>query len=300
MKIKYLTFEIAQNCNMDCEFCFSFWREEKNELNTNQVKEIIELMRKRGLEAINFTGGEPLLRPDISELLKYSKGLGLTTILSTNGILLKKRIEEIADDVDFIGLPLDSSIAKDHNAIRPIKSRDAKNSKNSEMNNKNSLNHFEHFCELLDLINLKFPHIGIKINTIVTKQNKESVCDIGKIIEGKVISWKLSHFIASGYGKNFEEKYAISKEEYLEVREECIAKNKEINIIATTAHERNDCCRIISTNGDFIKPTKEGLVNLGSVFEINEKELSQGFDDKKNEFFLKKTYTGNKAIGESQ
>ena len=284
MKIKYLTFEIAQNCNMDCEFCFSFWRKEKNELSTEQVKEIIELMNKKGLEAINFTGGEPLLRSDIGVLLEYSKSLGLTTIISTNGILLKKRIEEIGDYVDFICLPLDSSIASVHNAMRPIRS-------NKEMN------HFEHFCELLDLINLKYPKIGIKINTIVTKQNKESVCGIGKIILGKVVSWKLSHFIASGYGKNFDKKYAISKEEYIRVREECIASNKKINIIATTAHERDDCCRIISPNGDFLKPSKNGLVNLGSVFEIGDKELGDGFNDKKNEFFLKKTYTGNRVEG---
>jgi len=107
MKIKYLTFEVVPSCNMDCQFCFSEWREQDGALNTEDAKRSIEILQERGLEAINFTGGEPLLRNDIEELLGFAKQSGLTTILSTNGILLERKLPYIAQSLDFIGLPLE-------------------------------------------------------------------------------------------------------------------------------------------------------------------------------------------------
>jgi MoaA/NifB/PqqE/SkfB family radical SAM enzyme len=65
---------------------------------------------------VTFSGGEPLLRKDIGELVRHCKGLGITTFISTNGTLLPRRIHEV-DIVDRITISLDGG-AEVHDAVR--------------------------------------------------------------------------------------------------------------------------------------------------------------------------------------
>ena len=279
MAIKYITYEVAANCNMDCGFCFSDWRNPVIELDTEDAKRAILSMKKNGLEAINFTGGEPLLREDIGDILRYSKSLDLTTILSTNGILLEKRIEEIAGHVDFIGLPLDSGEENVHNHLRPTRA---------------AYNHHGLVVRLIDMLDEDYGKIGVKVNTIVTQQNASSVIGIGCIIDGKAISWKLSHFIASGYGAQNEHRYAISEQGYLTVVNQCRKAYPQINIVSSVAHERDDCCRVISSDGHMLRPTDNGLVDLGNLECLTEQAVLEGFNQPKNERILRKTYLSAK------
>lgn len=66
---------------------------------------------------------------------------------------------------------------------------------------------------------------------MVSKLNKEDVINVGKLIEGKVYSWKLGKFFSSGYGKQFEEMFEISIEDFEEVVRICKEKYKNINIV---------------------------------------------------------------------
>jgi len=272
MKIKYLTFECISKCNMDCRFCFSYWRDNNPEINSAKAKEAIQILKNQGLKAINFTGGEPLLRKDIDELIKYAKKLGLTTILTTNGILLKEKLDKINKNTDFIGLPLDSEIAEIHNNMR----------KTSAVKN-----HHRLIIELIDYLHKNYPKIGIKINTVVTKKNKNSIIGIGNLVRGKIVSWKLSHFIPGAYGKKHQKEFEITNQEFIKVSKECIEKNKGINIIASIAHSRDSGCRILSTEGHLLKPNKNKLIDLG---EISNFITDKDFNENINVHFLNKTY----------
>ncbi len=275
MQIKYVTFEVSALCNMDCDFCFSYWRDQYAELNTQNVKECISYMKRQGLEAINFTGGEPLMRKDIAEIISFSKNLNLTTILTTNGILLEKKLAQISDNVDFIGLPLDSANEEIHNYLRPTKI---------------VKNHHRLICELINKLNPK----KLKINTIVTKQNADTVIGLGNLLEGKVVSWKLSQFIPGGYGSKHEEKFNIPVEQYRQIVEECKTTYPRINIITSEAHTGDDYCRIISSTGKLLKPVGNRLEDLGSLLTLSKQEMTKGFDEKGNEQFLRKAYFGEK------
>ena len=114
MNIAYTCFEISSMCNMDCKFCFSCWRELKQQISTEKAKHIIDVLVNCGLKAINLTGGDPLVREDIIEIAKYCKQKGLMTIISTNGILLPQK-KEILEHIDAINLPLDSFSPSLHN-----------------------------------------------------------------------------------------------------------------------------------------------------------------------------------------
>ena len=89
-KIKYpVLSEIAltYRCNNRCRFCYAYspYRE-SNEMSTDQVKKIIDIIVDDAhVPSLSFTGGEPTLRQDLFELIKYGRSKGLRVNLITNG-----------------------------------------------------------------------------------------------------------------------------------------------------------------------------------------------------------------------
>ena len=71
--------EVTRHCNYRCPFCYCVWHEAKGklprELDTAAWKEIIAECFARSVKSFLFTGGEALLRPDIEELLSYTRKL---------------------------------------------------------------------------------------------------------------------------------------------------------------------------------------------------------------------------------
>lgn len=212
--IDYICFEVSSVCNMDCKFCFANWRDNRKQLPLETVLSIIDKLKEYGIKAINLTGGDPLLRKDIVEICKYCKDKGIMTIISTNGIELMKQ-KEVLKYIDSINLPLDSYKSSIHNEMRPCAVK----------------NHHQLILELIDYINVNHSNIKIKINTMVGKLNLNDVINIGDLIKDKVYSWKLSKFLSSGYGKNFENLFYITNDEYENVTKECHEKYKDSNII---------------------------------------------------------------------
>lgn len=79
---------VTNRCNLKCMMCRQWKEQPKKELDTGEWKLIISDLRKNGIKNLHFTGGEPLLRGDLPDLIRYANGLGFTVGLTTNGILL--------------------------------------------------------------------------------------------------------------------------------------------------------------------------------------------------------------------
>ncbi len=107
----------TSKCNLNCSMCWGPFHYIDDKISTKQWKEILRFFKKNGTKKIIFTGGEPLLRDDIIEIMAFSKKLGYTTTLSTNTLLLKNK-EEIIKYVDQIGIPIDGSNKNKNNIIR--------------------------------------------------------------------------------------------------------------------------------------------------------------------------------------
>lgn len=58
-----------------------------------EEKHIIKALYDAGVCLIAFEGGEPLLRDDLPEILEYSKALGISTSIITNGVLLSRKVD---------------------------------------------------------------------------------------------------------------------------------------------------------------------------------------------------------------
>ena len=272
--INYICFEVSAVCNMDCKFCFANWRENRKQLPLEKVTSIIDKLEKFKIEAINLTGGDPLLRNDIVEICKYCKKKGFMTIISTNGIELMNK-KEVLKYIDSINLPLDSCNPEIHNKMRKCSIE----------------NHHKLIKELIDFISNNYPNIKIKINTMVSKLNIHDIPDIGNLIYGKINSWKLGKFLSSGYGKEFEEMFSITKEEYEEAADKCKEKYKNINIIEQEYRiEENQLFNIfIDCFGKINIHTKDGIKIIDDFDELEKICVNSNLRDFRKAY-LEKVY----------
>lgn len=85
-----LMFELTYKCNFRCLHCYVVPDGKKQELSSAQVFSLLDQLKSAGVFHIGFTGGEPLMREDIFEILEYARNCGFRISLLTNGLLIDK------------------------------------------------------------------------------------------------------------------------------------------------------------------------------------------------------------------
>ncbi len=112
--IDYVRIAVTAQCNLRCSYCMSEAHEERADkatiLSTQEMITLIEVLASVGVAKIRFTGGEPLLRMDIVELVSRAKQAGIKTVsLTTNGLLLDRFLPGLIDaGLDAINFSIDS------------------------------------------------------------------------------------------------------------------------------------------------------------------------------------------------
>ncbi len=90
----------SNECNFSCDFCHKEGIEEANSslITAEEIERITRIMSIFGIDRIKLTGGEPMLRRDIAEIVERVKQVGVKEIsLSTNGTRLAKMAHELKD-----------------------------------------------------------------------------------------------------------------------------------------------------------------------------------------------------------
>ena len=101
-----VTHVITHRCNLKCRFCELPGN--GAELTTEEIKEKMRAFKSRGTIAWGFTGGEPLVRKDLPELIRFAKKeCNFITSLVTNGTLVERFLEIGAGDLDFLMVSLE-------------------------------------------------------------------------------------------------------------------------------------------------------------------------------------------------
>ena len=114
MKIKKrpvtISHSINSGCNLRCVFCDEWKRNLKTDPSFEDICKVIDLAADFGIGSYNAWSTEPLLRKDLPDIMKHAKSRGMNTFLITNGLLLKKRMNELTD-VDYISVSMDGPTA---------------------------------------------------------------------------------------------------------------------------------------------------------------------------------------------
>ncbi len=109
---------ITRKCNYRCRGCNIWQEQDKEELTTEQIKRGLDILRKLGVVEIVISGGDPLLRDDAEEIIKYTSRYFITTVYD-NGSMAAKKIEALRT-VDFAAISIDSLDSAKNDYIKGV------------------------------------------------------------------------------------------------------------------------------------------------------------------------------------
>src|SRR5688572_10244168 len=117
-----LSFAVNDVCDAGCEHCSFFSGVEdrsRQVLSLAQCRRIIRQAQELGVSVINLVGGEPLLRPDLPEIIGSVNKDQSTTVLFTNGSRLAERVTELKKaGLDSVYVSLDAADPEEHDRFR--------------------------------------------------------------------------------------------------------------------------------------------------------------------------------------
>jgi 12,18-didecarboxysiroheme deacetylase len=106
-----VVWNMTRACNLKCIHCYAHavGRSREKELTTEQAKTMMDDLAQFGVPVLLFSGGEPLVRPDLVELARYAVGKGMRAVISTNGTLItREKAKELKSvGLSYVGVSLD-------------------------------------------------------------------------------------------------------------------------------------------------------------------------------------------------
>lgn len=176
----------TRRCNLRCIHCYTASNPGcgDQELSTDQGKAMLDDLGEFGVPVILFSGGEPLLRPDILELIAHARNAGMRAVLSSNGTLITPDLaNELANaGLSYVGISLDG-LADVHNRFR--QADDA----------------FDKAFEGISHCQAVGVKVGLRLT--MTASNVHQIPAIFELIESRNLPRVcFYHLVASGRGKN--------------------------------------------------------------------------------------------------
>lgn len=199
--LRMVAWEITRACNLACKHCRAEARMEpyEDELTTSEAKNLIDSFAEMGKPVIIFTGGDPMTRPDVYELIEYASGKGLDCAFAPNGTLIDENnvLKIKSSGVKRCSISIDGPDAATHDSLRGVPGA------------------FDASVRGIEL--LKKRDIPFQINTTVTKNNLGFFKDIFALCERLgAVAWHIFLLVPMGRGASMADQ-VISAREYEEV-----------------------------------------------------------------------------------
>ncbi len=119
-----VVWNVTRRCNLRCAHCYSGSedREYGGELSLDEGKALIDDLAQFGAPVILFSGGEPLVRRDLLDLIQHAVQQGRRAVLSTNGTLITKSMAAHLKELglSYVGISLDG-LEEVHDAFRGVR-----------------------------------------------------------------------------------------------------------------------------------------------------------------------------------
>ena len=203
----------TNRCNLACEHCYQDAGDaEARELSTCEAKKLIGEVARAGFKVMIFSGGEPLMREDIFELVAHATEQGLRPVFGTNGTLITY---EVASELKrcgaaAMGISVDSLDAGKHDAFRRLD------------------NAFD--LTMKGIENCRRAGLRFQIHTTVAGWNRDEVCDITDFaVSARAIGHFIFFLIPVGRGE-FIQDTALAVRENEELLRQIMEKQREVPI----------------------------------------------------------------------
>jgi AdoMet-dependent heme synthase len=194
--LRMVAWELTRNCNLNCVHCRAAASKgpHDGELTLPECKQILDQLAAFASPTIILTGGEPLLRDDIFDIIEYGNAKGLRLVMAINGTLLtEEKAQKLKKGgIKRVSLSLDGKDAKTHDAFRGVIG---------------SYNAVMRAADTLNNIDLPF-----QINTTVTRFNVDDLLDIYNLVKTiGAVAWHVFLLVPVGRGKELKGKELDTK-----------------------------------------------------------------------------------------
>lgn len=207
-----VVWNVGRRCNLKCVHCYSQSKniEYENELSTEEAKTFLTDLAEFGSPVILFSGGEPMMRKDLFELIAHAKEKGLRAVISTNGTLItkEKAVELKNFGLSYVGISMDG-LREIHDKFRGVEGA------------------FD--MALKGLHNCMEAGIKVGLRFTINKRNSEDIPGIFDLIEKeKIPRVCFYHLVYSGRGSQLIEE-DLSHEETREVVDLIMKRTKQLH-----------------------------------------------------------------------
>lgn len=172
-----INWALNNSCNFNCRHCYSRV-DNGDELDAGLLCSAMDRVAKAGVLAVNFGGGEPMLRADLLEIASSARKSGLQVSMNSNGYLIDAQTAAALNSAGFakIGISIDSHIPAVHDSFRGVPGS------------------HQRACAALGY--LKAAGIRLSISTVICKINHQDV--------DSLIAFALSHGVQQINFHNFK------------------------------------------------------------------------------------------------
>lgn len=150
---------VTPNCNLSCKFCRpggeGYEQNLHDVMTYDEIIKVLKVTQEVGFDCVKFTGGEPLLRKEINDLINDAAEIGFEDIqMVTNGTLLKEKAKELSKTkLTMLTVSLDGI---DNESYRAMRNTDV-------------------YSTLEGIKEARKLNIPVRINTIITKTNLDQL-----------------------------------------------------------------------------------------------------------------------------
>lgn len=199
--LRLIAWEVTRSCNLACKHCRAEAHPEPypGELSTEEAKALIDTFPETGSPIIIFTGGEPLMRKDVFELVAHARSKDLRCVMAPNGTLITRENARLMREVGIprCSISIDGADSASHDVFRGVAGSYAASMRGIEY--------------------LKEAGIEFQINTTVTKGNLHRFKEIFHLAERLgAAAWHIFLLVPMGRAAKLADE-VISAQEYEEV-----------------------------------------------------------------------------------
>lgn len=210
-----VSWNVTKRCNLYCEHCYRDSGPDSpidSQLSTEEGKLLITQIRDAGFRLLILSGGEPLIREDLTELVAYASSVGLRPALGSNGTLLTadKAAELKRAGLGGIAISLDSADPEHHNRFR-----------NASEGWQQAVQGIKYAQEA---------GLRVQINMTLTEENTEHFEQVAKLAEElKVASLHPFFLVPTGRGIQIEEE-SLKRDRYYSVLRNVLSLQKSSSL----------------------------------------------------------------------
>ncbi len=238
---------ITSHCNLACDFCYG---PVPGRDPVERRDEILQALAVSSARVVTFCGGEPLLIRKVGQYAAALGQRGKSTVLNTNGQLLRKRIDQGLRLADFtmIGISVDGPTPEMHGEMR---------GKNADLR------------EVLTAARLvrRHPAVSLKLATVVSGVNRDELPDLARIVHDLAPDiWRLYQYSSRGDQNFGQQRHRLTDDEFQVLAKEATNLAAPVPTAPSTEAETAGCL-IVDPAGNVLQPAGATYLRRGNCLD---------------------------------